>query len=96
MGLLGSNQFALEEVFDAPIEEVFRQLCLLGSRYPLSPLTARFEPLTTRAFGIGTKWQEHRLHLFLREITECEVLQCGPHALRIVSNDGESPCACHM
>ncbi|KAL3151795.1 hypothetical protein ABBQ38_012766 [Trebouxia sp. C0009 RCD-2024] len=88
MGSLGSNQFALKEMFDAPIQEVFGQLCLLGSRYPLSPLTARLEPLTTHAFGIGSKWQEHRLHLFLRDIMECEVLQCKAYALSIVSNDG--------
>lgn len=94
MGSLGSNQFALKEMFDAPIQEVFGQLCLLGSRYPLSPLTARLEPLTTHAFGIGSKWQEHRLHLFLRDIMECEVLQCKAYALSIVSNDGN--CSAHI
>lgn len=94
MGSLDSNQFALKEMFDAPLEEVFGQLCLLGSRYPLSPLTARLEPLTTHAFGIGSRWQEHRLHLFLRDIIECEVLQCKPHALSIISNDGN--CSAHI
>lgn len=87
---LCSNEFALEETFDAPIEEVFLQLCQLGSRYPLSPLTARLEPLTTHAFGIGSKWREHRLHLFLRDVMECEVLHCGARGISIVSNDGDS------
>ena len=85
---LGSNQYALEEVFHARVENVFQQLSQLGSRYPLSPLTARLEPLTTHPFGVGSKWREHRRHLFLRDIMQCEVLQCGPRALSIVSSDG--------
>ena len=87
---LGSNQYALEEVINAPIGNVFQQLCQLGSQYPLSPLTARLEVLTTHPFGVGSKWQEHRRHLFLRDVMKCEVLQCGPRALSIVSSDGNS------
>ena len=94
MRSLCSNQYALEEIFDAPVDDVFRQLCQLGSRYPLSPLTAQLEPLTTHAFGVGSRWQEHRRHLFLRDIMQCEVLQCSPRALSIVSNDGEPLSTC--
>ena len=87
---LGSNQYAQEEVFNASIDDVFQQLCQLGSQYPLSPLTARLEALTSHPFGVGSQWQEHRRHLFLRDIMKCEVLQCGPRALSIVSSDGNS------
>ena len=91
---LGSNQYALKEVFHARIEDVLQQLCQLGSRYPLSPLTARLEPLTTHPFGVGSKWREHRRHLFLRDIMKCEVLQCSPRALSIVSSDGRFLLTC--
>ena len=90
MRILCSNQYALEEVFDARIQSVFRQLSQIGSLYPLSPLTANLEPLSTGPFGIGSKWREHRRHLFLRDVMECEVLQCNaPYSFSVVSNDGK-------
>lgn len=69
------------------VEDLFQNLCQLGSRYPLSPLTARLEPSNTHPFGVGSKWREHRRHLFLRDIMKCEVLQSGPRSLSIVSSD---------
>lgn len=91
MANLCNNQYALEELFAAPVHDVFRQLCQFGSLYPLSPLTASLEPLTTHSFGVGSKWREHRRHLFLRDVTECEVLQCNaPCSFSVVSNDGSS------
>jgi len=91
MGHLGSNQYVLEEVFAASVTEAFEHLKQIGSLYPLSPFTASLEGLTQHAFGVGSKWREHRRHLFLRDVMECEVVQCAaPSSFSIASNDGEA------
>lgn len=89
MGHLGSNQYILEEVFAASVTEAFEHLKQIGSLYPLSPFTASLEGLTQHIFGVGSKWREHRRHLFLRDVMECEVVQCAaPASFSIASNDG--------
>ena len=90
MADLGSNQYALEETFATPVTEAFQHLKQIGSLYPLSPFTATMERLTANAFDVGTKWREHRRHLFLRDVMECEVVQCNaPFSFSVVTNDGE-------
>ena len=86
----GSNQYSLEEVFASPVAEAFEHLQRIGTLYPLSPYTASMESLTGNKFGVGSKWREHRRHLFLRDIMECEVVEChAPSSFSIVTNDGE-------
>ena len=90
MNFLDSNQYALEEVFASPVAEAFEHLQRIGTLYPLSPYTASMENLTGSNFGVGSKWREHRRHLFLRDVTECEVVECNaPASFSIVTNDGE-------
>lgn len=89
MNFPGSNQYALEEVFASPTAEAFEHLQRIGTLYPLSPYTASMENLTGSKFGVGSKWREHRRHLFLRDVMECEVVDChAPASFSIVTNDG--------
>ena len=91
MEFLGSNQYALDEVFATPVAEAFEHLQRIGSLYPLSPFTASMESMTGNIFGVGSKWREHRRHLFLRDVMECEVIECdAPSSFSIVTNDGKS------
>ena len=94
---LHPNQYILEEVFQASPTEVFQHLTRIGSAYSLgcdseivSPLVPNTSQAAHTTFGVGYTWQEHRRHLFLRDVMECEITHCDkPVALRIVSNDGE-------
>lgn len=97
MSELSSNQYVLEEVFAASACEVFQHLTRLGSVYSLDAYSPQvLSPATTPctalsgAFGVGFTWSEHRRHLFLRDLTQLEVVHCeAPAALTVVSNDGE-------
>lgn len=89
---LHSNEYVLEEVFTAKSAEVFEHLTRLGSAYSLGSdcSTAPSRSSSITDFGVGFAWREHRRHLFLRDVTECEVTYChAPVSLRIVTNDGE-------
>ena len=91
MEFSGSNQYALSEVFASPVEEAYEHLPRIGSLYPLSPFTASMESMTSNSFGVGSKWREHRRHLFLRDVMECEVVDCdAPSSFSIVTNDGKA------
>lgn len=102
MQSLPTNQYVLEELFDASTTEVFEHLSQIGSAYSLgcdsaivSATTPPFSDTPAAKFGVGFTWREHRQHLFLRDVTECEVTYCqAPLALRIVSNDGEAVLNC--
>lgn len=90
---LHSNEYVLEEVFEAKSAEVFEHLARLGSAYSLGSdcATAPLRSSSITDFGVGFAWREHRRHLFLRDVTECKVTYChAPVSLRIVTNDGKS------
>lgn len=94
---LQSNQYVLEEVFQASATEVFEHLTRYGSAYSLgcdsgimSPLSLKTDQALDANFGVGYTWREHRRHLFLRDVMDCEITHCeSPVALGIVTNDGE-------
>ena len=89
MDNLSSNQYVLEEVFAASVTDAFEHMKQIGSLYPLSPFTASLETITHQVFGVGSKWREHRRHLFLRDVMECEVVRCNaPASFSILSSDG--------